>query len=232
MPGWEGDEGENGNSPSAGRGNPRVNQGGGVPGAGRILKAGIAASRQATKTIVDQVKQLPRNLTIPDGAPSVRFMGVAYTNPTGGLGTTLYTLGSILAPPGQTYIFYKYRLWVSSIGVLDQPAAGGPVLPSYEFVPSIDGGRILTNHGIYNGSYFQLSPFMPTIDRKTILLNVGGGFDTGCVDEWHPCQVKLTPNRTMLWQATGGLTINRYMGVEMIGYADVSNETAQMTQLG
>lgn len=116
------------------------------------------------------------------------------------------TLMSFQCLAGATTVIYFYSLVY--------PSAPGTVTPNIEWLPTIDGQRVLQYHG---------SPGVSLSPNPTTNLNVATAFDftsSGLVR----CQILMQPGQTMRWGVTNNTGVAQVMGVRMTGYVDFTQQ--------
>jgi len=151
------------------------------------------ASREET-TLLKQKYDNPtivapaRHLGAPEGAETVDPRKLDLTVPGDD-----YILWSFQCPAGATTVFYRYVLFTDAVDA-----------STIEFIPTIDGRRILGRHGD------------PTDNLK---LNLAVGIDLA-EESSIPCQVFMQPGQIVRWRVINNAPNPVSMGVRMIGYLD------------
>jgi len=200
-------------------------------GPGSAPPGGGAMSAQPVRFLAPQpvnIGNMPIHMAAPGGSPTVERSGTALA-----LQNTTETVLRFSAELGQPMIFTRYRLIVDKIGFLSN--VPGIIVPPYQFVPKIGGAPVLTNHGTLDPTtgLYVLSPFFPTMNRKTVGLNAPNGFDMVSDTGWIPCQVYLPAGRTFQWDVINGGAFDRYFTVHLEGYiANGSENIEQFSSVG
>lgn len=136
----------------------------------------------------------PRHLKMPEGATSLDFTRLVANVPSGSP-TEIY---SFTCPPGATTVIYGYN-------VLAQNA----VFPAdIEWVPTVDGNRVLRYHGVPD-----------TNGRVRIRFPVSSPTNFGFL---VPCQILLQPGQIFTWTAINNTGAPVHMGARTSGYLDFS----------
>jgi hypothetical protein len=149
-------------------------------------------SKESTIRAKDEVKpipvQFPLNLYTPDGAQDVDLRRVCIAEPL-----TTAMLWSYSSPQGAMTRFTHYAVFTDA-----------QFADEIEFIPRINGNRILQYHG-------------DPIDFK---IKLGLGPDLG-EDKLIQCNITLKPGETLTWTVEYKNTeVNTSVGVRMKGYID------------
>lgn len=151
----------------------------------------------ASRSVVDELKQkynnplvtVPaRHLAAPEGAETVDPRRLSLTVPGDD-----FILWQFQCPNGATTVFYRYVLFTDAVNAAN-----------IEFVPTIDGNRILAYHGDPNNQY---------------KMNLSIGIDLA-EESSIPCQIFMQPGQILAWRVINNAPNPVSMGVRMMGYID------------
>lgn len=144
----------------------------------------------------------PLHLQAPEGARTLDLRRLI-TVPNGAVDTTIMEFQCLA---GATTVLYFYSLIV--------PAAPGTLISGLQWLPTIDGQRVLQYHG---------SPGVSLSPNPTTILDQATYFDfssSGLVR----CQLLMQPGQTMRWGVSNGSGGPQDMGVRMTGYVDFTQQ--------
>lgn len=145
----------------------------------------------------------PLHLQAPEGARTIDLRRVISV----GAGLIDQPLMSFQALQGASVVLYFYSLiWFG---------APGTITPTgLEWLPTVDGQRVLQYHG---------SPGTSESPNPTTHLDQATAFDfttSGLVR----CQILMQPGQTLRWGVTNGTGVAQNMGVRMTGYVDYTQQ--------
>lgn len=136
------------------------------------------------------VTELPRHLYIPGDAQSIDIRALA-TVPALSSGNIL----EFVAPRSGKTTFIGYALFNDAL-----------LFNDVEFVPTVDGARILPYHGTPQaGGKYKLS------------LGVGPDMNNSSLIK---CLVSMEPGQKLVWEVRNAAAVDVVMGVRMAGYLD------------
>lgn len=144
----------------------------------------------------------PLHLQAPEGARTLDLRR-AISVPAATVDATLMSFQCLA---GATTVIYFYSLVY--------PSAPGTVTPALEWIPTIDGQRVLQYHG---------SPGVSESPNPTTNLNAATAFDftsSGLVR----CQLLMQPGQTLRWGVSNATGVAQVMGVRMTGYVDFTQQ--------
>lgn len=144
----------------------------------------------------------PLHLQAPEGARTLDLRRLINV-PDGSVDLTLMEFQCLA---GATTVLYFYSLIY--------PAVPGTVTPAIQWLPTIDGQRVLQYHG---------SPGTSLSPNPTTILDQATAFDfttSGLVR----CQILMQPGQTMRWGVSNSSGAAQNMGVRMTGYVDFTQQ--------
>jgi hypothetical protein len=143
--------------------------------------------------------RLPTNFAPPEGAESIDLRRLVVV-PAGQ--TTEFLLFSFSAQTAQSIMWYKY-------GVFTDALAANLI----EFIPRINGKRVLRYHG-------------DPLDNYRINLSLGPNLNESNLIS---CQIYMKPEDVLTWHVKNLDTVVNPMGVRMVGYVDTSLKRKTMS---
>lgn len=173
------------------------------------------------------IENWPDHLSVPKGSRPLFRQGLAFA-----LQNSDEEIIELEAGDTQPIVILGYRLMVSDIGFL--PIVPGKVLPPYGFTFLMDGSPTLPNQGFQSGSNNIIAPFMPTMARNTVALNVApGGYDMMVVTPYTYVQLVIPSGKALTVVANNGGAFDRHFGVELYGYiANGSHDLTKFSTVG
>lgn len=173
------------------------------------------------------IENWPDHLSVPKGSRPLFRQGLAFA-----LMNTEEEVIELSATDTQPIVILGYRLMVSNMGFL--PIVPGKVLPPYSFSFLMDGSPTLPNQGFEQNTNNFISPFMPTLARNTVALNVApGGYDMLVATPLIYVQLVIPSGKTLSVNAVNGGAFDRHFGVELYGYiANGSHDLTKFSTVG
>lgn len=144
------------------------------------------AARDATPTKV----QFPEHLFVPFNAQSIDIRRA----PLVVAGTTEDILNYV-APIGGVSRFLAYAVYSDGNNAAD-----------YEFIPKINGRRVLPYHGDPDNNYKINLGLAPDLSNNSLI----------------QCQLALNPGERLVWTLVNNSAFDTPMGVRMVGYLDTT----------
>ena len=158
-----------------------------------VVPASQEVVRKIRNAYEDPVPYLaPRHLEAPEGARTLELNQIV--NVLNGGSQILY---SFTCPLGSTTVIYGYSLFAGTFTVAD-----------YEWIPTVDGRRVLQYHGTPMAiGYFKMGT------------PIANNFFMG---DLIKCQILLEPGQVFQWNVRNNTGAATLMGARTSGYVDMS----------
>ena len=148
--------------------------------------------RQAEGERVSTPVSLPKHLFTPEEGQSIDIRNLA--DIPAGPGST-YNMLTFTAPPGGITRFTSYAIFNDALD-----------FTLVDFLPTINGSRILPFHGNPQANYKIALGLAPDLSNNSLI----------------ECQLALEPGQVLNWLVTNNALVVVTMGVRMKGYLDAT----------